>query len=68
MCINFANEKVREFSTNRLVKEELEWYEAENLIIPEIDFLDNRNVIGMDKIKLNLNCFCQYMHNTVQYT
>lgn len=68
MCINFANEKVREFSTNRLVKEELEWYEAENLDIPKIEFLDNRNVIGMDKIKLYLNSFCQYIHNTAQYT
>lgn len=46
ICINFTNEKIRQFSTNRLIKEELDFYEKDGLKIPQIDFLDNQNVIG----------------------
>lgn len=46
ICINFVNEKIRQFSTNRLIKEEMDWYENDGIKIPQIDFLDNRNVIG----------------------
>lgn len=37
---------MRQFSTSRLIKEELEWYKMEHLEMPQIDFLDNQNVIG----------------------
>lgn len=52
MRINFINEKFRQFSTTRLIKEEIEWYKIEGLEIPVIDFLDNQNVIGMKKLKI----------------
>ncbi|XP_031633965.1 myosin heavy chain 95F-like, partial [Contarinia nasturtii] len=47
ICINFVNEKIRNFSTNRLIKAELDWYKSENLDIPQIDFLDNQNIIDL---------------------
>lgn len=40
------NEKVREFATNRLIKEEVEFYKMEGLEITQIDLLSNENVIG----------------------
>lgn len=46
LCINFVNEKVREFCTNRLIEEEMNWYKGEGLDIPQINFLDNRQIIG----------------------
>lgn len=52
MRINYINEKFRQFSTTRLIKEEMEWYKIEGLEIPAIDFLDNQNVIGMKKLKI----------------
>lgn len=58
ICINFVNEKVRQFTTNRLIIEEIDWYKFEGLEIPQIDFLDNQNVIGKQScmlISMNLN-------------
>lgn len=52
ICINFINEKFRQFSTNRLIKEEIEWHKIEDLELPEIDFLDNQNVIGTGNSKI----------------
>lgn len=33
--------------TNRLIKEELDWYETEGLHAPQIGFLDNQPVLGI---------------------
>lgn len=46
MCINYINERVRQFSTNRLITDELHWYKMECIEVPQVDFLDNKNVIG----------------------
>lgn len=40
------NEKIRQFSTGRLISEELDFYNTECLEIPAIDFLNNEDVIG----------------------
>lgn len=48
LCINFLNEKIREFSTNRLITEELDWYRMDGLEVPHIDFLNNQNIVGME--------------------
>lgn len=46
LCINFLNEKIREFTTNRLITEELDWYNLNGLEAPEINYLNNQNIIG----------------------
>lgn len=46
LCINFINEKVRKFATNRLIADEILWYKMEGIDIPQNEFLDNQNVIG----------------------
>lgn len=50
LCINFLNEKIREFSTERLITAELEWYKMDGLEVPHIDFLNNANIIGMKNL------------------
>lgn len=47
ICINFVNEKIRQFSTKRLIKDELYWYAQEGISVPHIDLLDNANIIGI---------------------
>lgn len=46
ICINFVNERIREFCTHRLIREEADWYKREGMDVPEIEFLDNKNIIG----------------------
>lgn len=46
ICINYLNEKLRQFATKCLIKDELDWYEAEGLNAPKIGFLDNELVLG----------------------
>lgn len=43
---------MRKFCTNRLIQDEIEWYKIEDYEIPQIDFLDNQNVIGMRNSKI----------------
>lgn len=45
------NEKLQQFCVNRLIKDELNWYESEGLEIPEIEYLDNAEILG------NSSCF-----------
>lgn len=45
-CINYANEKIQNFSTHRLICEEQEWYKAEGLDLPKIVFPGNDEVLS----------------------
>lgn len=53
MCINFVNEKVTQFCTRRLIKDELSWYSSERIVMPKIEFLDNQDVLCEFS---NINC------------
>lgn len=45
-CINYINEKVQHFFIKRMIKEEEQWYEDENLNEEKIPYLDNSDVLG----------------------
>lgn len=45
--MNFVNEKIRQFSKKRLIKDEVNWYAQEGINIPQIDLLDNGNIIAI---------------------
>lgn len=45
-CINYSNEKIQNFCTQRLIYEEQEWYKAEGLKLPEISFPGNDDILG----------------------
>lgn len=45
-CINYANEKIQNFCTHRLIYKEQEWYKAEGLKLPEIIFPGNGDILG----------------------
>lgn len=45
-CINYANEKIQNFCTQRLIYKEQEWYKAEGLNLPEISFPGNDHILG----------------------
>lgn len=45
-CINYPNEKIQNFYTNRLIHKEQEWYKAEGLDLPEIPFPGNDTILG----------------------
>lgn len=47
LCINFVNEKVQHFCASRLIKEELDWYASEGVLVRKIEFLDNDNILGI---------------------
>lgn len=51
--MNFVNEKIREFCTNRLIEEEMNFYKEEGVDIPHIDFLDNRHIIGTSQFEVS---------------
>lgn len=46
ICINFVNEKMRQFCTKTLITDEISWYSQEGLEPPQIGFLDNKPVLG----------------------
>lgn len=46
LCINYTNEKLQQFFTQRLIVEEQIWYESQGLEIPTISFLNNDRIIG----------------------
>lgn len=46
ICINFVNEKMRQFCTKTLITDEINWYSMEGLETPQIGFLDNKSVLG----------------------
>lgn len=46
ICINYANEKIQNFCTQRLICDELNWYKTENIAIPGIQFPGNDAILG----------------------
>lgn len=44
--INYVNEKLRKFTTTRLIKDEIEYYESKGIEAPKIQYLDNVEVLG----------------------
>lgn len=46
LCINYINETVQQFFLRKEIKNELEWYAVDGIHIPEVNFLDNRNILG----------------------
>lgn len=45
-CINYSNEKIQSFCTQRLISDELQWYKSEGLEVPQILFPGNEIVLG----------------------
>ena len=45
-CINYCNEKLQQFFNSRVIREEQELYQSENLGVAEIQFSDNQDCIG----------------------
>lgn len=45
-CINYANEKIQNFCTHRLIHKEQEWYKSEGLDVPNISFPGNIDVLS----------------------
>lgn len=54
--INYVNEKLRQFTTTRLIIDEIDYYESKGLEAPEIEYLDNVEVLG-NLILINVNHF-----------
>ncbi|VDM36765.1 unnamed protein product [Toxocara canis] len=46
-CINYCNEKLQQFFNNRILKQEQELYEKEELHVPHIDYCDNQDCIDL---------------------
>lgn len=45
-CINYANEKIQNYCTQRLIVDEQEWYKVEGVKVPEIGFPGNDIVLS----------------------
>lgn len=45
-CINYTNEKIQKFSTDRLIYKEQQWYKSEGLDLPVISFPGNEGILG----------------------
>ncbi|XP_031625631.1 myosin heavy chain 95F-like [Contarinia nasturtii] len=46
-CINYSNEKIQNFCTQRLICDEINWYKEESINVPEISFPGNDMVLDM---------------------
>lgn len=46
-CINYANEKLQKFCTQRLIVDEQEYYESEGIALPKIPFPGNEEILSM---------------------
>lgn len=46
LCINYSNEKIQNFCTQRLIRDEQNWYKEEGVKVPEIPFPGNDMVLG----------------------
>ena len=51
LCINYANEKLQQYFLTRVFKAEHEVYEAEGVLWPDVEFLDNEGCVdALDKV------------------
>lgn len=41
---------MQQFCTQKLIKDELEWYASEGLDLPKISLFDNNHILGEDYI------------------
>lgn len=46
-CINYVNEKFQHFFAERMIKEEEQWYDIENIDVPKVAYLNNSAIIGI---------------------
>lgn len=46
-CINYANEKIHQFFVKCMLKDEQQFYQKENLNVPDVPFFDNFDIISM---------------------
>lgn len=46
ICINYINETVQQFCIRKLIKDDLEWYALDGVHISDVNFLDNKPVLG----------------------
>lgn len=46
LCINYINERVQQFCIRKQIKDELEWYAVDGVLIPEVKLLDNKIILG----------------------
>lgn len=53
-CINYCNEKLQQFFNDRILKQEQELYEQEELNVAKIEYIDNQDCIGF----ISIYCFC----------
>lgn len=47
LCINYSNERLQKIFVDRMLSEEKQWYEDQELDIPFVQFFDNSQIIGM---------------------
>lgn len=59
LCINYTNEKIQNFCTQRLIRDEQEFYKLEGLEAPTISFPGNDIVLG----ELSFIIFLSYSMN-----
>lgn len=50
-CINYCNEKLQQFFNDRILKQEQELYDKEDLGVKRIDFIDNQDCINLLEAK-----------------
>uniref|UniRef100_A0A8C1ZDL2 Unconventional myosin-VI n=1 Tax=Cyprinus carpio TaxID=7962 RepID=A0A8C1ZDL2_CYPCA len=51
-CINYCNEKLQQFFNERILKEEQELYQKEDLGVNEVHYVDNQDCIDLVEAKL----------------
>lgn len=60
-CINYSNEKIQNFCTQRLIRDEQNWYKTEGIEVPEIPFPGNDIVLGKYFFLLKTESICLQM-------
>ncbi|XP_055307272.1 myosin heavy chain 95F-like [Sitodiplosis mosellana] len=53
ICINYINETVQQFCIRKQIIEELEWYADDGIHIPDVNYLDNREILDLFEDKTN---------------
>lgn len=64
LCINYCNERFQQYFVNLMLDQEKKWYNAQNLKVPFVQYLDNSQIIGMFYKILNSN---RIMNDSMNY-